>query len=183
MYPGQSTLNGDIVYCDNNSVMWSPTLTTGTYKWAINGKESELLPAYAKGDCNNLKDKDIVDYPACQACRNLNYAGFSEGWYLPSQSKRPWDYCAYGGQFWDFGAENCSNWNPDICYKNGQPDPPQGSCQPEWWDDKAQAAGYWSSTQTSATLVWRVDFSIAYVGGYNKSTSAYVRCALGNYNK
>ena len=199
MYPGQSTLNGDVVYCDNNSVMWSPTLTEGgaakTYAWAtqLNGVEREL-PAYAKGDCNNLTDKDVVDYPACQICRNLNYAGFSEGWYLPSQRKgvlvencntvcgRNYAYCAPDRQLWDFGAENCSNWKPDVCVDDNAPVPAQGQCLPSY-DNQAQAGRYWSSMQGSATTAWDVNFNSAGTDRNGKSNPYYVRCALGNYNK
>ena len=120
--------------------MWSPILGTdgkvggpaAQYAWATNRKQSLCLPEYAKGNCNNLTDKDIVDYPACQACRNLNYAGFSEGWRLPTQSNGNLTtidncvnccdgicsgsegyggyYCAPSRQLWDFGAENCPAW-------------------------------------------------------------------------
>ena len=207
MYPGQSTLNGDIVYCDNNSVMWSPTLdkdgkvggAAKTYAW---GPET-CLPDYAKGNCNNLKDKDIVDYPACQACRNLDYAGFSEGWYLPSQSNgnlteysgckycclgstssmycgysAEGQYCAPGRQLWDFGAEQCSNWKSSgaVCAAS------QGQCLPSY-DNQAQSSTYWSSTQHSAAGAWRVGFGSARASYGPRSVERYVRCVLGNYNK
>ena len=196
MYPGQSTLNGDIVYCDNNSVMWSPTLVdevgnAKTYQWKT---EDTALPSYAKGDCNNLKDKDIVDYPACQACRNLDYAGFSEGWYLPNQRKgilvencnaacaRDCEYYhAPGRQLWDFGAEQCPHWGTKPCNES------QGACSFTsghiTWDPKAQPSHYWSSTQRSATNAWYVHFTNANTNNNVKSTPYYVRCALGNYNK
>ena len=204
MNPGVSYPNGDQaqpVYCDNNSVMWSPTLLTvggeaAKYAWAtqLNGAERNL-PAYAKGNCNNLTDKDIVDYPACQACRNLDYAGFSEGWRLPTQSNGNLDgnyncnyacggytgdggaYCAPGRELWDFGAENCPVWGTLPCGAS------QGKCQPISWDAKAQASGYWSSTQLSATSAWNVHFNLAYAGNGTKSVGRYVRCALGKYSK
>ena len=190
MYPGQSTLNGDVVYCDNNSVMWSPTLT-GTYQWKT---ENTTLPSYAKGDCNNLTDKDIVDYPACQACRNLDYADFSEGWRLPTQSNGNLDgnyncnalcarthssddsrWCAPGHQLWDYGLELCPDkWDPNVCTTE------QASCQPAWEEGKAKAGLYWSATQYSATDAWFVTFSTANTNNSNKTNSYYVRCVLGN---
>ena len=195
IYPGVSYPNGDQtqpVYCDNNSVMWSPTLA-GTYQWKT---ENTTLPTYAKGDCNNLKDKDIVDYPACQACRNLNYAGFSEGWYLPSQRKgvlvencnnacaRDGEnvggvdsrYCAPGRQLWDYGLELCL-WDPNDCIARTT------SCLPAWEGGKAKVGNYWSATQNSATGAWNVNFSAAGTGTKGKTTSYYVRCVLGSYNK
>ena len=202
MYPGVSYPNGDQtqpVYCDNNSVMWSPTLTVDgaakAYVWATKLNDAERnLPTYAKGNCNNLKDKDIVDYPACQACRNLNYAGFSEGWRLPTQSNGNLDgsyncntacggytgdggaYCAPGRELWDFGAENCPAWGTKPC------DGSQGSCLPSY-DPKAVSGYYWSSTQNSATLAWSVSFINANTNIYGKSSPRYLRCVLGSYNK
>ena len=195
MYPGVSYPNGDQtqpVYCDNNSVMWSPTLD-GTYQWKT---ENTTLPTYAKGNCNNLKDKDIVDYPACQACRNLDYAGFSEGWRLPTQSNGNLDgsyncgatcgrdnadadyrYCASGRQLWDYGLELCPDkWDPNVCTA-------QSACQPAWEGGKAKAGGYWSATQYSASYAWYVYFSTANTSANDKIGSYYVRCVLGSYNK
>ena len=185
--------------------MWSPTLdedgkvggaAARIYKWATkDGEDYRVFPSYAKGDCNNLTDQDIVDYPACQACRNLDYAGFSEGWYLPSQRKgvliencniacgRDGDYFyAPGRQLWDFGAEQCPHWGTKPY------DESQGACSYASghiiWDDKAIGSLYWSSTQFSETYAWGVEFSTAGARySFNKSTSQYVRCVLGEYNK
>ena len=197
MYPGVSYPNGDQaqpVYCDNNSVMWSPTLT-GAYQWK---KENTALPTYAKGNCNNLTDKDIVDYPACQACRNLDYAGFSEGWRLPTQSNGNLDgnyncnalcarthssddsrWCAPGRQLWDYGLELCPDkWNPNVCTTEQTP------CTPGWeGNNVAKASAYWSATQYSSAGAWGVGFSTAYTDSTSKTNSGYVRCVLGSYNK
>jgi len=179
--PGVSTLNGDTVYCDEKYVMWTTTLA-GTFTW---GPETDL-PEYANGDCNNLTDEDIVNYPACNACATLSYAGFSEGWRLPSQGVIPpgqqycneacgrdGSFCAPNRQLWDFGAENCS-WSPAKCTVSN----PQ--CAPTW-DPFAVATYYWSSTQSSTAEAWRVDF---FYGGNNtssKSTARRIRCYLGQY--
>jgi len=156
--PGVSTLNGQTVYCDEKYVMWSITLASGaTFAW---GPET-ALPAYAKGNCSNLTAEDMVSYPACNACHTLNYAGFSEGWRLPSQGVvvsgycntacgRDGTYCATQRQLWDFGKENC-NWNPTQCASV------QTSCTPAW-DTSAVAYSYWSSTEDSATDAWYVYF-------------------------
>jgi prepilin-type N-terminal cleavage/methylation domain-containing protein len=183
--PGVSTLNGDTVYCDEKYVMWSITLAGGgTFQYKTS---DTVLPAYANGDCNNLTPEDMVNYPACNACANLNYAGFSEGWRLPSQGiippgqeycnvacGRDGVYCAPNRQLWDFGAENCSNWKSTVC------DSSQGSCLPSW-DPSAVADRYWSSTQYSATYAWYVNFYDAYTPNYPKSYSWRVRCFLGQY--
>ena len=182
-HPGTSTFNGNTVYCDNKYVMWSTTLS-GTYQWKTSDTD---LPAYANGNCNNLTDADIINYPACNACRNLSYAGFTEGWQLPSQGRiapgsqycdsacgRDGVYCAPNRQLWDLGAENCSNWLATGCAAS------QGSCLPSY-DSSAVAGYYWSSTQGSAPYAWGVHFSTAYAGHGLKSTSYYVRCALGQY--
>jgi hypothetical protein len=155
--------------------MWSITLDEGaTYQW----KTSETaLPAYADGDCNNLTASDMEDYPACKACYDLEYAGFEEGWQLPSQgtgsvaSARDGVYCAPGRELWNLGYENCS-WDPNQC------DAGQGSCQPSY-DTDAVAAGYWSSTEYCATNAWGVGFGNGDVRAANKPTALRVRCVLG----
>ncbi|MDP3995919.1 MAG: type II secretion system protein [bacterium] len=147
--PGSSTLNGNIVYCDQKYVMWTTTLA-GTFQWKTSDTD---LPTYANGNCNNLTAEDMASYPACNACAALDYAGFSEGWRLPSQGVIPpgsqycdaacgrdGSYCAPNRQLWDFGAENCNNWLATGCAAS------QGSCLPSW-DTSAVAYGYWSSTQ------------------------------------
>jgi len=183
--PGVSTLNGDTVYCDEKYVMWSITLAGGgTFQYKTS---DTALPEYANGNCNNLTPEDMASYPACNACRTLSYAGFSEGWQLPSQGiippgqttcntacGRDGTYCAPNRQLWDFGAENCSNWKSTVC------DSSQGACLPSW-DPSAVAGTYWSSTQSSATDAWLVNFSDAATSHYAKSTSRRVRCVLGQY--
>jgi len=181
--PGVSTLNGDTVYCDEKYVMWTTTLA-GTFQWKTSDTD---LPTYANGNCNNLTKEDIAIYPACNACATLSYAGFTEGWRLPSQGVIPpgsqycsaacgrdGAYCAPNRQLWDFGAENCSNWLSTGCAAS------QGSCTPSW-DTSAVASAYWSSTQYSSTLAWGVHFSTAGAGHYSKSSASYVRCVLGQY--
>jgi len=180
--PGVSTLKGNTVYCDEKYVMWSITLASGgTFAW---GPET-ALPGYAKGNCSNLTAEDMVSYPACYTCATLNYAGFSEGWRLPSQGVvasgycntacgRDGVYCAPNRQLWDFGRENCSNWKPTVC------DASQGSCVPAW-DPSAVAANYWSSTVYSATDAWLVYFYHAIANPSTKSNARRVRCVLGQY--
>ena len=198
--PGPSVLNGDIVYCDNNFVMWSITLSktipgvgNNSFVWAKSTEDEKLLPAYAKGDCNNLTDEDIVNYPACQACRNLDYAGFYGDWRLPTQSNgnldanyccdidcgRNYVYCAPGRQLWDFGVTNCPNWRPYACTGDDPPSPTQGHCEPTNWDIKANAGVYWSATQHSKVNAWIVSFFTACAQPIAKGDFQYVRCVLG----
>jgi prepilin-type N-terminal cleavage/methylation domain-containing protein len=171
--PGISEHYGDTVYCDEQATMWSITLD-GTYQYKT---EDTALPSYTNGDCNNLTAEDIQNYPACNACKNLSYAGFSEGWRLPTQgtgsiaSARDGTYCAPGRQLWNLGYETC-NWNPTQC------DAVQTSCLPSY-DTSAVAAPYWSSTEYSATLAWSVPFNLGSVNYYSKTNSSRVRCVLG----
>ncbi|MDD5535513.1 MAG: prepilin-type N-terminal cleavage/methylation domain-containing protein [Candidatus Pacebacteria bacterium] len=167
--PGISEYYGDTVYCDEQATMWSITLDEGaTYQWKT---EATALPEYANGDCNNLTAEDMPDYPACNACYNLSYAGFSEGWQLPTQNGRDGTYCAPGRQLWNLGQETC-DWSSTQC------DSAQSSCLPSY-DSSAVAAGYWSSTEYNATGAWRVSFASGSVGYYSKTISWRVRCVLG----
>jgi type II secretory pathway pseudopilin PulG len=167
--PGESILHGDVVYCDDYYNMWSITLDGGgTYQWKTS---DTALPSYADGDCNNLTASDMEDYPACKACYDLEYAGFEEGWQLPSQDGRDGTYCAPGRELWNLGYETCS-WNPNQC------DSAQSSCQPSY-DTDAVAAYYWSSTEHSDTGAWGVHFNVGYVYRNYKTRAKRVRCVLG----
>ena len=169
--PGISEHYGDTVYCDEHAVMWSITLD-GTYQWKT---EATSLPEYANGDCNNLTAEDIKDYPACNACYSLSYAGFSEGWRLPTQNGRGCPsapcHCAPGRQLWDLGYETC-NWNPNQC------DTEQSSCIPPY-DSNAIATSYWSANEATIANSWTVYFNSGDIGGTNKTNSKPVRCVLG----
>ena len=167
--PGASTLNGSNIYCDENNVMWSETLSGGTRQWKT---ELTLLPSYADGDCNNLTVSDMADYPACDTCRTLDNAGFSEGWRLPTQDGRDGTYCATGRQLWGLGEETC-DWNPSLC------DSVQTSCSPSY-DSSAVASDYWSSTEYNDSRAWCVNFSNGHAcSSTSKTNSRYVRCVLG----
>jgi len=167
--PGISEHYGDTVYCDEQATMWSITLDEGaTYQWKT---EDTALPEYANGDCNNLTAEDMPDYPACNACYNLSYAGFSEGWQLPTQNGRDGTYCASGRQLWNLGQETC-DWSSTQC------DSAQSSCLPSY-DSSAVAAYYWSSTEYNGTIAWGVYFNNGSVGYYGKTSSLRVRCVLG----
>jgi len=181
--PGASTLNGSAVYCDEKYIMWSITLPSA-YTW---GSQTVDLPEYANGDCNNLTSEDMANYPACNACVTLSYAGFSEGWRLPSQGIIPVGqeycndacgsdgfFCAPNRQLWDFGAGNCNNWKPTGCVST------QGPCLPSW-DTSAAANGYWSSTQGSTYSAWYVHFNSGAARTTGKQSSYRVRCFLGWY--
>jgi len=159
--PGITEHYGDTVYCDEQATMWSITLDSGaTFQYKTS---DTALPGYADGNCNNLTAEDMADYPACNACRNLSYAGFSEGWQLPSQDGRDGTYCATGRQLWGLGEETC-NWNPTQC------DTVQSSCLPSY-DTSAVAHYYWSSTEWSATIAWNVYFTNGYVANHGKINS------------
>ncbi|MDD3098648.1 MAG: hypothetical protein PHU82_02395, partial [Candidatus Pacebacteria bacterium] len=167
--PGISEHYGDTVYCDEQATMWSITLDEGaTYQWKT---EATALPEYANGDCNNLTAEDMPDYPACNACYNLSYAGFSEGWQLPTQNGRDGTYCAPGRQLWNLGQETC-DWSSTQC------DSAQSSCLPSY-DSSAVAAIYWSSTENNGTGAWAVAFTTGSVSAKYKTGSLRVRCVLG----
>ena len=171
--PGISEHYGDTVYCDEHATMWSMTLD-GTYQYKT---EDTALPEYAYGDCNNLTAEDMKDYPACNACYNLSYAGLSEGWRLPTQgtgsiaSARDGIYCGPGRQLWNLGYETCS-WKPTQC------DVVQSSCLPSY-DSSAIGTNYWSSAEYNGTHGWTVAFDNGAVGNSGRTNSWRVRCILG----
>ena len=173
--PGITEHYGDAVYCDEQATMWSITLDSGaTFQYKTS---DTALPGYADGNCNNLTAEDMADYPACNACYNLSYAGFSEGWQLPTQgtgsvaSARDGTYCGPKRQLWNLGYETC-NWNPTQC------DTAQSSCLPSY-DTSAVAHHYWSSAEYSATNAWNVYFGNGGVRNNIKTDSLRVRCVLG----
>ncbi len=207
--PGVSTLHGDTVYCDSNNNMWSVTLNAGLgedklkvnpddgddqFLWAQEGmteEEQDIVTRYGINDCNEVPSEDLHMFPACNACATLNYAGFSEGWRLPSQAipfpldvncnnacardGTQADYCAHGRQLWDFGVENCE-WSITGCGS------PQGNCIPSWDDTYGEALSYWSSVQSSSLYAWRVHFTDGNVLSITKSDVSFrLRCFLGQY--
>jgi len=169
--PGESILNGDTVYCDKNCTMWSET--QGLYKWQT---EETTLPTYANGDCNNLTASDMKDYPACNTCRNLEYAGFSKGWRLPTQDGRDCPYpchSAPGRQLWGLGQEICG-WDSSLYIDV------QTSCIPAY-DNNAEIRSYWSSTEyakSGSLWAWRVGFSDGLVTKGARVNQKYIRCVL-----
>ena len=198
--PGVSTLFEDSVYCDSDLNMWSVTLdielgedklklspNSGSfyYYWSYPNNE-DIVTLYGTNDCNEVPVEDIDKFPACNACRTLNYAGFSEGWRLPTQAiperssincdtacGRDTIYCAPSRQLWNLGAENC-NWGSTDCSSS------QENCRPSY-DTYVSSAGYWSSTQYNDTDAWGVTFSTGISGRQiSKSTILNrVRCFLG----
>ncbi|MFA7385984.1 MAG: hypothetical protein WCZ99_03560, partial [Candidatus Paceibacterota bacterium] len=197
--PGVSTLFGDSVYCDSDLNMWSVTLNTAlgedklkvspnsgnAYYWSYPYNE-DVVTLYGINDCNEVPVEDIDKFPACNACRTLNYAGFSEGWRLPTQAipkspsvncdtacARDDTYCSEGRQLWNLGDENCPSWGATSCSS------PQGSCLPSY-DSYAFGGLYWSSTQFNASIAWWVNFNNGYIYISTKSSTLLkVRCLLG----
>jgi prepilin-type N-terminal cleavage/methylation domain-containing protein len=201
--PGESTLQGYTVWCDQHNNMWTETINTGMntkYKegtlnvtpdsgtdlfyWS-SPDNIDITATYGANDSNEVPLKDLYKFPATNACATLDYAGFTGGWKLPSQGKstghcntscgRDATYCAPGRQLWDFGAENCANWGATNC------DESQGSCTPSW-DGYAVSGYYWSSTEGSSTNAWRVSFNDGDVSTTTKSTHLRsARCFLGQW--
>ncbi len=201
--PGNSTLQGYTVWCDQHNNMWTETLNTGMntkYKegtlnvtpdtspdqfyWSY-PDNIDITATYGVNDSNQVPLNDLHKFPATNACATLDYAGFTGGWKLPSQGTseghcstscaRDAVYCAPGRQLWDFGAENCANWGATDCSES------QGSCTP-LWDDYAVASSHWSSIESSVTNAWRVYFNGGYVYTGTKSEGTRrARCFLGQW--
>jgi len=147
-----STVDGDVVYCDNSLRLWTPTADVDveleTYAWGGFGTDEET------DSCILIDGR-----PACNYCDNLTYAGYSD-WELPS--------CASGAQnsdciLYQFGIDACGSW----------------PCTPTAWDANAQSNYYWSSTENVSSNAWGVYF---YDGGVYlnvKYIGNYVRCVRG----
>lgn len=97
------TLNGDIVYCDNNNRLW--TVWLGRYVWG--------------GGIDEPTDSciGVASRPACNTCDNLVYAGYSD-WELPSCISHTEDSNCVLYQFWQEFCEgeygDCViPWDPD----------------------------------------------------------------------
>ena len=69
-----STINGDIVYCDNVLQMWT-IIAASNYTWGpVQDEPSD--------SCIGLG----ASYPACNYCDTLTYAGYSD-WVLPTKDE------------------------------------------------------------------------------------------------
>ena len=70
-----TTINGDVVYCDNSLRMWTPTANIGGTLKAWGPTQDE-----PSDSCVGLG----AAYPACNYCDTLTYAGLT-GWKLPDK--------------------------------------------------------------------------------------------------
>lgn len=171
-YPGVTTLNGDVVYCDQYNNMWAPTLPE-RYLWSNETKDIITEYGASSGDCNEIPTGHLNKYPACEACADLSYAGLT-GWRLPAHTSFGGSpYCFVNSQLWKHGEELCSNWDCSLF---------SGACKPGWEGAAAQADNYWSAIQSSNTNAWCVNFSNANAGNRNKNSDPIcVRCFLGEW--
>ena len=150
-----TTINGDIVYCDNSLRMWAPTAIIGgsatTYQWGGYGTDEPTDSCIG-----------VASRPACNYCDNLSYAGYSN-WELPS--------CVSGAQnsnciLYQFGIDACGGYG----------------CAPSW-DSNANTGNYWSSTENDQNYAFKVDFANGSVAGnVTKLNTFYVRCVRGEDN-
>ena len=145
-----TTINGDVVYCDNNLRMWTPT-APGTYNWGP-----------AKDEADDSCVGKGADYPACNYCDGLTYAGFAD-WQLPAD--------AVLKSFWTTpcGGASCGPGNPGVN-----------------WDTNAHTGadvggGYWSSSEWTEPGGWNQAWFVSFGGGWDAATGKvsmymYVRC-------
>ncbi len=116
-----TTIEGDVVYCDNSLKLWTPTAVIGgvatTKTWGPDDEDEGDDSCIGKGS----------DYPACYYCDGLDYAGY-DNWVLPSCTST---VQGTGCQLYMFGIDACGSY----------------PCTPAW-DTNAQGANpayYWSS--------------------------------------
>ncbi len=121
---GIQIVNSQNVFCDSANNMWSTTFPNPLgYKW-------QTTITYINEDCTGLGS----NYPACNACDNLDYAGFTN-WRLPR--------CIDGSM----NSNTCEIWR----FFNDACDGGTGDCsEANSWDTDNRALGnYWSSTTAS----------------------------------
>jgi len=149
------TLNGDQVYCDKEGRMWSPSIKGASYNDSLRewGPLGESPP-------NNKCIGQGPNYPACDYCDNLNYAGFSD-WFLPDRN----DLCGLGKSFcsWtscDGNQSDCTLYPFPIDYYD--------------------FGTFWSSEDQSQNNAWYVDFTNGKINFISKSQRFGVRCVRKN---
>ncbi len=145
-------IDGDNLFCDLNGRMWSTTISgfksPKMYSWQTTG-------AISNENCLGLGE----NYPACDVCDNLEYAGFDD-WKLPS--------CEVG-----YLGEGCL-WNDfwlDACNR-------EMGCPIDYWDSNKHDA-YWSSTSMKGMngFAYYFDVKTGEISNANKdSGEKAVRC-------
>ncbi len=156
-YNSTETIGGDVVYCDADGDMWTPTANVDgsatQYEWGGQGTD-------------NPDDSCVGDgtgYPACNYCDTLDYAGHQD-WQLPTCTDG--DNLPDSCQLYQFGVENCG-WDGG--------DGGQTSCTPAW-DTNAASSYYWSSTERDSNGARAVCFNSGWVFYFDKINDFYVRC-------
>ena len=152
-----TTINGDVVYCDNSLQMWTPTIIPGgaatTKTWGLDTSDAPDNSCVGKGS----------GYPACDACDGLDYAGYTD-WVLPSCASHA---KGAGCQLYAFAMDACG-WTGSG----------ESNCTPSW-DTNAQGnVYYWSSTEDASdnSRAWLIDNGHGGITNYFKHNSVYVRC-------
>jgi len=147
-------IKGDVVYIDSSGHMWTPTFNlpvTGSneqqYPWGCDGTKTG-----ATSLTDGRSNTDIIVIADCSesgdaavACDNLEYAGYDD-WYLPAQDELSNLY------------NECNIVNYTKCKD---------------WDNNAQTANYWSSSELSSVGA----YSMSYSNAHDKCSTYFVRCA------
>ncbi len=160
-YGTEGTIDGDVVWCDNDGNLWSPTLsglgdatdgTTATFEWGC--YETEILADSSTDGVVNtdtILAEDCMDGSggesvAAKACNQLTWAGSNQGdWYLPAINT----------------VESLHNEEGEIPF----------------YDYNAESDYYWSSTEFSSNSAWYLNFNDGTAGTtYTKVNNYRVRC-------
>ncbi len=159
-----TTINGDVVYCDNNLLTWTPTLdlpadteAAERYEWGCRGT---AVGADSNTNGRYNTDQILHDGTTCASrpiaasmCDNLSHADKND-WYLPAKDTL---YSFWTGPC---GESSCDSSNVT-------------------WDDNAEDGFYWSSTEDSSLKAFYVYFYNGSVGSDFKDFYIWVRCVRG----
>ncbi len=160
-----SFIGGDLVYCDLELNIWTPTLrlpatteSSTAYEWGCYGEEVGASSEMYDGNNTQLiKNSDCADeISAAVVCANLSYGG-KQNWALPSINR-------------------VNDLYRDCLINQGGGT--SGPCKPSW-DDNAINGYYWSSTESDSFSAQRLNFYSGDISSEEKNFPFhYVRCVL-----
>ena len=151
---------------ENSSKQWKTSNTT------TSGTSSVIDGPTNSANMNN------ASHPAAQFCEGLTIGGFSD-WYMPAKNEL--EVCYYNLKPTTALNNTSSGTNTNAVpsrssnYTSGTPAQTSAADFKDTGAEDFAAANYWSSTEDSATLAWRQNFSVGNQVSSDKDNSLRVR--------